>query len=315
MTRTEAMPRGEARILKLLARRARAMKERGEMGVIKDVPGLMAYAFLDVEPHVTAETARIYRQALVRWLNANRSEESLLALDIVDPEPNENTPWREQEIENLRNANLQRARGSQQRATSLTEMQWILLLQAIVLSENRWARLAHRWLVAGLATGLSPHEWRRAVWNAPILIVPSAQGTKRIDFSHADPEEVASVKELVGALKGLNDDAYRNTYDGVRNVIRRVAQAHLADIEGVPSLYTARHAFTGLSKDADRAAFMDVVLGSASLEGEWRAFAMAPGMRRNSPPPPVGLSPSASALAQRAADARRFVDAASEEDS
>jgi len=279
------------RIAKTLLRRAERLIQRGDLGVITDPPRMVAFAYLDVEPTISAASARLYRAAAVYWIQQHPGEHTEDAMTLLCPEPSESDQFHEEDLALKREALLSTPRGSQQKAKWLEQDDWQRLFEALAAHTNPWSGLTRNWLLAGLLTGLRPCEWRQAAWLEPKLTVQNAKATngrshgrtRTLNLVRSAPHERLIVEDLAGLLSKLNDEEYQQAYDGVRNLLRRVARVVFKRRQTFPSLYTPRHVFAARAKSTYKEDWVAALMGHASPRTAQTHYARASHARNGRP--------------------------------
>jgi len=165
------------RVAGLLMRHAARMEVAGNMGVIADRNVQIAFAFLDLEPTVTAATARLYRAAAVSFIARNPGPMDEDAEAILAPEPTETDYIQQEQLDRKRKTNLTVLRGAQQKAKWIQTADWDRLLRALTESSSHWAQPAVHWIMATLITGLRPCEWKSACLLGTQLQLMNAKAT------------------------------------------------------------------------------------------------------------------------------------------
>lgn len=289
------------RIAKTLFRRADRLTAAGYMGAISDPERLIACAYADAEPMVCKATARLYHAAAVYWVKANLGPHTYDALEMLCPEPSQSDYFHAEKIAKKR-SELTCLRGAQQKAKWLDQADWTKLIEALAARSNVWSTLSIDWLLGGLCTGLRPCEWRNTNWQADTLTVANAKATnershgitRTLDLTRSSTNERQVVERLSLHLSSMSDEAYKEAYNGVRNLIRRVAREIFPRRELFPTLYTARHVFAARAKATWSPAWVAALMGHASIRTAQTHYARAHRARDGRP---LEVEPSAADVA------------------
>jgi integrase len=295
--RTEIQPLAEStiasyrRLTLLLLRHSDRMKNAGRLGLVTDFALRLAFAFEDLEPRITAASARLYRAAATNAISSNPGDRDTEALAILQPEPSEEETYRVDKLAEMRASNLTTLRGAQQKAKWVSGADWKRLLSALGRRDSMWAEPAIDWLAAGLVVGLRPCEWQHATFNDGKLCVQNAKATngrahgpeRTIDVSRSSRLEQEVVERFLSRVQEAGEDGYRQLYDGVRNLIRVVAREEFLGRRVFPTLYSARHVFAARAKATYPKDVVAALLGHASLVTAGRHYALARHARGGKP--------------------------------
>jgi len=154
-TRTPGTEAFYDRVANLLMRHADRMVATGDMGVLQERNLQMAHAFYDLEPTVTAATARLYRAAALSFIARHPGPMDSDARLILEPEPSDSGYIREERLAFIREKNLTALRGAQQKAKWIPSADWDRLLSALTSRNSQWALPSVQWLMATLLTAMS----------------------------------------------------------------------------------------------------------------------------------------------------------------
>lgn len=274
-----------------LLRHAALMQERGDLGDLSDRNMTLAIAVADLEPRVQPSTARQYRAAVKFAIESEPGPLDEEALAILMPEMSEVQEEKQQMLTQLRAALLTELRGSQQRAEYLSERDWQTFLAALNASKNLWGRITALWFACTLITGLRPCEWERAKMQDKTLVVVNAKATqgrahgpiRTLDLGKADANTVVLLEKFLRIVAAHQGVAFADMYNGVRNLITKVARDVLSPRKRYPTLYTARHAFSSKAKTVFTKQQVAALMGHASSETASRHYAAARHARGGSP--------------------------------
>jgi len=250
----------------------------------------IALAFADLEPTVSAATARLYRSAATYAVEKYPTILAYDALQILHPEASPSESDRLERLAEQRSANLSALRGPQQKAKWLPADDWRTLFNALLRGKGEWAYPTFCWLMASLATGLRPCEWRDATVVAGKLRVNSAKtthgrshgATRTIDLTNS-PMELRQVERFIGLVQATGKDRFRDMYNGVRNHLRKVARREFPGREKFVTLYTARHVFAARAKSTFGREWVAALMGHGALETAARHYAPSRHARGSSP--------------------------------
>ena len=303
-----------ARVVMRLQRHADAMVRNGDMIQIDDASLRLALAFEDLEPRVSEATARLYRSALIHFIQTHPTPSVWDALHILQPEPSEDTDLRHERLEERRAAHLQAPRGPQQKATWVSDTDWRRLLHGLEATDSSWSAPARDWILATLASGLRPCEWRSAQVEEGKLVVQNAKNTngrahgktRTIDLAKLDPSTREVVTAFTVRVHALCDGGFDAMYTGVRNLIRIVGRSVFAGRSRFPTLYTARHCFAARAKSTHTKEGVAALMGHASVQTAGRHYAHA-WRARDGRPLEVDPAPQDLEAVRRATAARSFI--------
>src|SRR3954447_18728156 len=139
-TRTPSTLSHYDRIARRLARHAERLRASGNLGLVADRSLQLVFAFQDLEPTVTKDTARQYRAALLDHLTRWPSPLDAQARRVLAPSTDPVASQRRQErLHAARAANLTARRGAQQKAKWVATQDWSILLVALSQTNSRWA--------------------------------------------------------------------------------------------------------------------------------------------------------------------------------
>ena len=313
-TQTQATQSFYLRIVARLDRHATRLVEAGEMAVIDDKNVRIAIAYRDLEPTITAASARLYRAAVRHAITHEPGSRDWDAEALIDPEPCAAESARLDDLAQQRKVNLVTLRGAQQKAKWLPMAEWARLNTALGATHNPWARAAQQWIVATLIVGLRPCEWRRAKVVGTSLVVVNAKATngrahsetRTIGLARCVKEDRAMVASFAEWVSQLDDPGYKAAYDGVRDLIRVTARTTFPGRDRHPSLYTARHSFAARAKATHSREGVAALMGHASTLTAGRNYAHSR-HARGGRPLDAEPSPADIAAVLRARDANRLL--------
>lgn len=282
-TRTPETEAAYKRVIKTLENHAAKMQERGDIGEVGDPNLLLAIALHELEPWVTASTARVYKAALLQQIKHSPSEQKDNALGLLQPEEGENTLQRDDWLADQRKHNLHGKRCSQQRATHLSPKDWQTLLTGLQASKSPYGIVASLWLVATRITGLRPCEWEHASRNGPSLAVRNAKATngrahgesRTLNLVAMPSSEISLIDAMLTIAAKVKGEQFRSLYHRVRDLISDVARQYLSKRSKYPSLYTARHMFASAAKSAFSKAEVAALMGHGSTATASQHYAAA----------------------------------------
>jgi integrase len=313
-TKTPGTKEFYARVVARIERHADTMLEAGDMVFIEDRNLRLALAFDHLEAMVSEGTARLYRAALIDAVQSNPGPMDYGAMEILRPEPSDDTDFQLERLAKKRAANLTALRGPQQKANWVSTADWDRLLSAIGASESMWSSAARDWILATLSTGLRPSEWRTACLDGAQLVVNNGKHTngrahsarRTIDLNRAGYQARAQIQAFLDTVHSLGPDRFDELYDGVRALIYVVARRTFGGRSRFPTLYSARHCFAARAKSTHSKEGVAALMGHASLETAGRHYAHARHARGGSP---LEAEPSAADIAavRHANSARSFI--------
>lgn len=139
-TRTPRTMAQYQRVIGTMMRHAARMQARGDIGEVGDTSLLLALALLELEPWISAPTARLYKAALVQKIKHSPTEQADNALSLLQPEQSEAVIRRDDWPDEQRKINLRDKRCAQQRATHLPPSDWRILLNALQTSNSPYGQ-------------------------------------------------------------------------------------------------------------------------------------------------------------------------------
>lgn len=313
-TKTPKTKQFYAGVISRLEKHADEMVAAGDMIHIEDRNLRIALAYNHLEPLVTKGTARLYRAAAIDAVESDPGPMDHIAMEILRPEPSEDTDFQLERLADKRAANLITLRGPQQKAKWVSPADWDRLLSGIGATRSMWSAAARDWILAILLTGLRPCEWRTARLEGSRLIVTNAKATngrahsacRTIDLSPAGHRAQAPVCSFLQTVESLGADRFEELYDGVRGLIYDVARKVFAGRSRFPTLYSARHCFAARAKATHSKTGVAALMGHASTETAGRHYAAS---RRARGGRPLEVEPDAADVdaVRRANSARAFV--------
>lgn len=163
-------------------------------------------------------------------------------------------------------------RTSAKKAKNLTFDDLLKLCESLVIAGELQAAA---WMRCGYVTGLRPIEWNRASVVGNCLIVRNAKATN--GRSHGEEREIVitSSQELhnIAALcMKLGGPDYEKHRLHVSRAIKNHARTLWPKSEKLPSLYTARHAFSAEAKATLSKEEVAALMGHASTETAGRHY-------------------------------------------
>jgi integrase len=319
LTKTPQTKSFYARVVARIERHADKLVEAGEMVELADRNLRLALAFDHLEPRVSEGTARLYRAALIHAIESNPGPMDYGAMEILQPEPSENTDFRLERLAAKRAANLTSRRGPQQKAKWVSETDWQKLLVALRAANSIWSDAACDWILATLATGLRPCEWAQARLQQWALIVQNAKSTngrshsatRTVDLSGLDAATKALVSSFLARMHALSDAEARKMYDGVRELIRVAGRRVFTGRDQFPTLYSARHCFAARAKATHSKAGVAALMGHASINTAGRHYAHSR-HARGGRPLEIEPAPQDVKAVRRATSARSFISQANQ---
>lgn len=272
-------------------RYAALMRARGELGNLTDPNLTLAMAVVDIEPRVQPSTARQYRAAAIFAIKSEPGPFKKEALDILVPEMSEVQAEKQHLLTEQRAELLTELRGSQQRAEHLSERDCEIFMAALDASKNPWGRTGALWFACTLLTGLRPCEWANARMEHKVLKVRNAKvtsgrshgPTRTLDLCKANPNTMLLLEKFMQIVAAHPGVAFEVMYNGVRNIVTKVARDALSPRRRYPTLYTARHAFSSKAKTEFTKQQVAALMGHASSETASRHYAAARYARGGSP--------------------------------
>lgn len=306
-----------ARVVARLERHADALVAAGEMVQLPDRNLRLALAFDHLEPRISEGTARLYRAALIDAIESNPGPMDYGAMEILRPEPSENSDFRLERLAEKRAANLTLLRGSQQKAKWVSDADWKKLLEGLEAAASVWSDAAIDWIRASLATGLRPCEWRSARIHQWALVVQNAKATngrshgatRTVDLSGMDAATRALVSSFLDRVHALDGRGFRSMYNGVRELIRVTGRRVFSGRKQFPTLYSARHCFAARAKATHSKAGVAALMGHASEQTAGRHYAPSR-HARGGRPLEIDPAPQDVEAVRRASAARSFVSQA-----
>lgn len=272
-----------SRVVHTLKGHAGRIQASGRLTEVHDTNLLLALVWDDLQPRISAASARQYRAALVKHIEAHPGESDEAAMEVLLPEDGPAQIARDDRIAEARAELRKRRRGAQQRACQVSADDWQLLISALMASRGGFGAVAALWLRATRIAGLRPCEWWSARIEWPSLVVQNAKAsqgrshgsTRRLALAQMPPDEIDAIRQCIRMLSLVPEDDRGRVYHRVRDLIADVARAALSPRERYPALYTGRHLFAASAKAAYAKAEVAAMMGHASEESAGRHYARA----------------------------------------
>jgi hypothetical protein len=282
-TRTPETMAQYQRIVRTMERHAEKMKARGDIGEVNDPNLLLAIAFHELEPWISASTSRMYKAAVLQEIKKSPTDQADDALNLLQPEESERTIQRDEWLVVQRKTNLVEKRCEQQRATHLSPTDWQTLLTELQASSSPYGIVAAMWLAATRITGLRPCEWQNACRTGPGLIVRNAKATngrahgknRTLNLLAMPSNDISLIDAMLNITARGTDGEFRALYHRVRDLIADAARKHLNKRTEYPSLYTARHMFASAAKSAFTQAEVAALMGHGNIATAPQHYAAA----------------------------------------
>jgi hypothetical protein len=267
-------------------------------------PQQVAATFVDNEAGWERSTARLYRASLVFVFKEMNDFAGKEACDMVY-HIEEDGEWRMQIRERVNAERKKRKRSSPrtsaQKAKSMKPEDMALLRAALEESRSQWARDTRLWFFAGVLTGLRPTEWQRAELGineagSPILIVRNAKNTngrahgarRTLILAQMSESNIALIAAHIQRAQVFsNMGAFESYYYNCRRLLRLVADRLWPRRIKHPTLYTARHVFSGDAKQSFDRIAVAAMMGHASVDTAYEHYG-----KRHSGSGGMGVAPS-----------------------
>lgn len=204
----------------------------------------------NVWPEVRHNTWRLYRSAVIYYVELNNPEERDIVSSMLDTGRHPSNK-------------AHPARTSSGKQKHIYGNEFKQLSEHLMSHKKKWNLGALVWLQATIHTGLRPCEWDTATFidgnkiESARLVVNNAKNThdrahgetRTIYLDHLEPKEIRIVNENLNAIKKIvraegYDKYYRKCAEAIREAGRKIWPLR----KKRPTLYSARHQFSANCK-------------------------------------------------------------------
>lgn len=268
------------KIYQSLEKKARKRYALGAEALV--TPNQIASIFLQDQPSWAPATARLYRASLVFVYSEINNTDSMRALEMVH-HVNKDQAIRlaiREDVEKRRKDFAKCLRSSSRRARNLSADEIDNIRRGFEFSSSKYAKVTCLWFFASILTGLRPSEWRTAQLSInakgqPVLMVNSAKnkndrmfGRRRtLELSKMSQSDLNLIRAHLATIEIYREpDSFCRLFSGCRHVMRNTVAKFWLKKNTYPSLYTARHVFSGNAKKEFDRASVAALMGHTSAD-------------------------------------------------
>lgn len=201
--------------------------------------------FKDNSENWSKATFRLYKNALINYINYFGTDDMI---DII------------KNIQRKKNLNPNKKKTSQKKKKSISQTDFINILQELKYRRSVYSDVLANWLYVGIITGLRPIEWHSSKIvrneNGIFLIVENAKYSynrsngkiRTINLTDLEYNDVVRIEQQVNLLSDIEEEEFKKIYEQTSFLLYKITKKIFKGKKTHPTLYSARHQFSANAK-------------------------------------------------------------------